>query len=47
MNSYNPQKIEEKWQKRWEEDKIFKVDVEENKKKYYVISEREKGKTRT
>ncbi len=30
-------KIENKWQKKWEESKIFKVDEDPQKKKYYVL----------
>ncbi|MBY8981786.1 MAG: leucine--tRNA ligase [Candidatus Lokiarchaeota archaeon] len=37
MNKYDPQKIEQKWQKRWEEDKIFEVNVDKTKKKYYIL----------
>lgn len=34
---YNFSKIETKWQKFWEENKSFKVDEDESKKKYYVL----------
>ncbi len=34
---YNFKEIESKWQKRWEEDKIFKVDEVPSKKKYYLL----------
>ena len=34
---YNFKEIESKWQKRWEEDKIFKVDENPSKKKYYLL----------
>ena len=34
---YNPLKIEEKWQKKWEEEKLFEVEMDENKKKYYCL----------
>ena len=34
---YNPQDIEKKWQNKWEENKIFKVEVIENKPKYYLL----------
>lgn len=37
MNDYNPQKIEEKWQKKWEEAKIFEVQKDLKKKKYYIL----------
>ncbi|MBI3585108.1 MAG: leucine--tRNA ligase [Nitrospinae bacterium] len=35
--NYNFKEIESKWQKRWEEDKIFKVDEDPSKKKYYLL----------
>lgn len=34
---YNPKDIEEKWQKIWEEEKLFKVTEDPNKKKYYLL----------
>ena len=34
---YNPQKIEESWQKRWEENGVFEVEEDEGKKKYYLL----------
>ena len=34
---YSPQEIEKKWQKYWEEQKTFKVEIEKNKPKYYVL----------
>ncbi len=34
---YDFNEIELKWQKYWEENKTFKVDEDENKKKYYVL----------
>lgn len=36
-NSYNFKKIEEKWQKKWQDDKSFKAEIDKNKKKYYVL----------
>lgn len=36
MSEYNPHEIENKWQKRWEDSKIF-VTKKSNKKKYYVL----------
>jgi len=36
MVEYEPQKIEKKWQERWEKDKIFEV-KESKKEKYYVL----------
>lgn len=37
MIEYNPQKIEKKWQERWEKDKIFQVKEDPKKEKYYVL----------
>ncbi len=37
MVEYNAQKIEKKWQQKWEKDKIFEVKVNQKKKKYYVL----------
>ena len=34
---YNHKLAEPKWQKRWNDAKIFKVEKKENKKKYYVL----------
>ncbi|MBP8609264.1 MAG: leucine--tRNA ligase [Syntrophaceae bacterium] len=34
---YEPQVIEEKWQKKWEEEKAFKVTEDPQKKKYYLL----------
>jgi len=36
MVDYNPEQIESKWQKKWEEDKIFEV-KKSDKEKYYVL----------
>ncbi len=36
-NNYNPSEIEHKWQKKWEENKLFKVDVDDKKPKYYLL----------
>ncbi len=35
--TYNPQAIEEKWQKRWAEQKLFESEVDAARKKYYVL----------
>ncbi|MDK2918046.1 MAG: leucyl-tRNA synthetase [Candidatus Petromonas sp.] len=37
MTKYNFREIEEKWQKKWEEEKIFKVTENTSKKKYYAL----------
>jgi leucyl-tRNA synthetase len=34
---YEPQKIEAKWQKRWEEARVFECEADPNKPKYYVL----------
>jgi leucyl-tRNA synthetase len=34
---YNPQAIEKKWQKRWEEKRVFESEVDPQKPKYYVL----------
>ena len=34
---YHPQQIETKWQKRWQDDKLFKVVEAPNQKKYYLL----------
>ena len=34
---YDPKTIESKWQKIWEESKIFKVEEEPSKEKYYLL----------
>lgn len=35
--AYHFQAIEQKWQKYWEENKVFKTEEESNKPKYYVL----------
>ncbi len=37
QEKYAPHIIESKWQKYWEENKSFKVDLDENKPKSYVL----------
>lgn len=37
MEKYNPQKIEKKWQKKWEEEKIYKADDKSQKNKFYCL----------
>jgi leucyl-tRNA synthetase len=34
---YHPQAIEEKWQKRWEEARVFETEADPAKPKYYVL----------
>ena len=38
QEQYNPQKIESKIQRYWEENKVFKVTEDESKEKYYCLS---------
>ena len=35
--NYDAQKIEAKWQKRWDEQNLFAADTEQGRKKYYVL----------
>ena len=35
--TYNPQRIEEKWQKKWERAGVFQVDLQGGKKPYYNL----------
>jgi leucyl-tRNA synthetase len=37
MSHYNFKEIEEKWQKSWEENKLFKTEIDKNKEKYYLL----------
>ena len=39
MNKYNPNAIEKKWQKIWDEEKTFKTEVNKDKKKFYALIE--------
>lgn len=39
MEKYNPKKVEPKWQKKWEELKIFKASDRSKKPKFYVLVE--------
>ncbi|MEW6531146.1 MAG: leucine--tRNA ligase [Thermodesulfobacteriota bacterium] len=34
---YNPEAVEKKWQEFWEREKLFKVEVDRNLPKYYVL----------
>ncbi len=38
-NEYNPQEIEKKWQKYWEDNKSFKADIDKEKEKFYALIE--------
>ena len=37
ISGYDPQKIESKWQQRWEEARVFESDAAPTKPKYYVL----------
>ena len=37
MADYNPQEIEAKWQKRWEEARVFETEADPSKPKYYTL----------
>lgn len=37
MKRYNPKEIEPRWQKKWEEDKIYQATEDESKPKRYVL----------
>jgi leucyl-tRNA synthetase len=37
MNVYEPHRIEEKWQKIWEEEGAFQVEEETDREKYYLL----------
>ncbi len=37
VSGYDPQKIEEKWQKRWAEARVFESEADSSKRKYYVL----------
>ncbi len=37
MADYNPQVIERKWQKRWQENRVFESEADPQKPKYYVL----------
>ena len=36
-SNYNPNEIEPKWQRRWEEAEVFKVNQDPSKPKYYCL----------
>jgi leucyl-tRNA synthetase len=37
QTGYEPQKIEAKWQKRWEEERVFECDADPARPKYYTL----------
>jgi leucyl-tRNA synthetase len=38
IEKYNPQKIEPKWQKRWEKDALYRAVIDPNRKKFYALT---------
>jgi len=38
MVDYNPQEIEQKWQRRWAEDNLYRVDRDDSKPKWYALT---------
>jgi len=39
MEKYNPKKIEKKWQRFWEEEKLFQASDRSKKRKFYILVE--------
>ncbi|QQK07583.1 leucine--tRNA ligase [Miniphocaeibacter halophilus] len=39
MENYNPNAIEKKWQKHWDDFKPFKTEIDKNKEKFYALIE--------
>lgn len=39
MDKYNPNAIEKKWQEIWRKEKPWKTEINEDKKKYYILVE--------
>ena len=37
MERYNFKVIEQKWQKKWDEERTFKAKIDKNKKKFYCL----------
>ncbi len=37
-NAFNPQAMEPKWQKKWEEDKLYRAVIDERKPKHYALT---------
>lgn len=46
MVEYNPNAIEKKWQKKWDDEKTFKSEIDNNKKKFYPLVEFHSIRTR-
>src|SRR5215471_7737737 len=36
-SAYDPQKVEAKWQKKWNDARVFESDADPSKPKYYVL----------
>ena len=37
MSNYSPKDLEEKWQEKWAEEKVFQAKTDHSKPKYYVL----------
>jgi leucyl-tRNA synthetase len=37
MSEYNPKDIEKKWQQSWEENKVYKTEIDKSKPKFYAL----------
>ena len=37
MEKYSPQEIEKKWQAKWEQDHVYKTEMDPNRPKYYAL----------
>ncbi len=38
QHRYDPQEIEPRWQKRWEEDGLYEASIEPNREKLYCLT---------
>ena len=38
IERYDPQKIEPKWQKQWEQDQLYRAVIDPNRKKFYALT---------
>ena len=41
MEKYSPQKIEKKWQAKWQESNVYKTEMDPAKPKYYTLYHRD------
>ena len=37
MEKYSPSEIEKKWQQKWEEEEVYKTEMDESRPKYYAL----------